>query len=382
MYARRFLWVIAILIMLAVAAAFAYRLFPGAIFRAALVPSVDFAKSPQMAGPDYATPEAWDARPDRPNDAKWTPAGYAPAADPKVAVFFVTPTAYLGRDRWNMPFGDSATDARIAIYLKGEASAFNGVGAVWAPRYRQAAFGAFLTKKPDARRAIDLAYGDVSRAWDVFLAAQPPGRPIILAGHSQGSLHLLRLLRERLVGTPVMQRIVAAYIIGWPISVAADLPALGLPACDAPAATRCIVAWQSFADPADAGPLRVIFDSTPGFTGAPRDGTPVLCTNPLLGMPSDEPVPATANLGALVPAAGLGTATLVAGRVPAHCQPDGLLSIGPPPEGFGDYVLPGNNYHVYDYALFWANLRADAAARAAAMPAPPPPPIKHVRRRR
>ena len=32
--------------------------------------------------------------------------------------------------------------------------------------------------------------------------------------------------------------------------------------------------------------------------------------------------------------------------------------------GLGRYVLPGNNYHVYDYALFWANIRADAAAAA------------------
>jgi len=372
MYARRFLWVIAILVFLAIAAAFTYTLAPGFVYRAALVPSVDFAKSPQMAELDYASPDAWDARPDKPkNDALWTPPGYAPAATPRVAVFFVTPTAYLGRDRWNMPFGDSATDARIAIYLKGEASAFNGVGEIWAPRYRQAAFGAFFTKHPDAQRAIDLAYSDVSRAWDAFLAAQPADRPIILAAHSQGSLHLLRLLQERIKGTPTLTRIVAAYIVGWPISVAADLPALGLPACETPTATACIVAWQSFAEPADAHPLRLIFDSTPGLAGIARDGTPVLCTNPLLGRPSAEAVPADRNLGALVPAASLGTATLVAGRVPAHCQPDGLLSIGPPPEGFGDYVLPGNNYHVYDYALFWANLRADAEARVAALPAPP-----------
>jgi hypothetical protein len=32
-------------------------------------------------------------------------------------------------------------------------------------------------------------------------------------------------------------------------------------------------------------------------------------------------------------------------------------------------VLPGNNYHVYDYALFWANIRVDAAARLAAFKA-------------
>jgi hypothetical protein len=29
-------------------------------------------------------------------------------------------------------------------------------------------------------------------------------------------------------------------------------------------------------------------------------------------------------------------------------------------------VLPGNNYHVYDYALFWGAIRRDAERRLAA----------------
>ena len=38
--------------------------------------------------------------------------------------------------------------------------------------------------------------------------------------------------------------------------------------------------------------------------------------------------------------------------------------IGLPP--LGPYVLPGNNYHVYDYALFWSAIRKDAERRLAA----------------
>ena len=34
--------------------------------------------------------------------------------------------------------------------------------------------------------------------------------------------------------------------------------------------------------------------------------------------------------------------------------------------GVRDYVLPGNNYHVYDYALFWGAVRRDAERRLAA----------------
>ena len=56
---------------------------------------------------------------------------------------------------------------------------------------------------------------------------------------------------------------------------------------------------------------------------------------------------------------------LVAGTVPAQCDPAGYLLIGPPP-AIGPLVLPGNNYHVYDVALFWAAVRADMARRVAA----------------
>ncbi|MEL7519571.1 MAG: hypothetical protein AAFN48_11535, partial [Pseudomonadota bacterium] len=60
---------------------------------------------------------------------------------------------------------------------------------------------------------------------------------------------------------------------------------------------------------------------------------------------------------------------LVPAAVPARCDDQGLLMIGDPPE-LGSYVLPGNNYHVYDYPLFWANTQADVARRATAFASP------------
>jgi len=42
----------------------------------------------------------------------------------------------------------------------------------------------------------------------------------------------------------------------------------------------------------------------------------------------------------------------------------GFLSIGEP-VNLGGYVLPGNNYHVFDYSMFWVNVRNDAARRFA-----------------
>ena len=106
------------------------------------------------------------------------------------------------------------------------------------------------------------------------------------------------------------------------------------------------------------------YDATTGFDGHPRKGTPMVCTNPLSGT-ADAAAPASANLGTLYPASNLGSAGIAAGKVPARCGARGFLLIDEGPS-VGPYVLPGNNYHVYDYSLFWANVRADVARRWAA----------------
>jgi len=359
--ARKFLYVIVVLIVLTIAAAFAYRYFGVQLMRQALVPGGSYVALPPARADIYTQPGMWIARPDkRGNPALWTPAGYAPAEAPAAAVFFIHPTSYLERARWNAPLDNADANARAELFLRGQASAFNGVGAIWAPRYRQATFGAFLTSRADAAKALDLAYRDVAMAFDQFVK-EAGDRPIILAGHSQGALHLTRLLRDRVAGTPLAGRIVAAYVVGWPVSKSADLPRMGLPECTAADQPGCILSWQSFAEPADPSLILDTFDATSGFTGASRRGTAMVCTNPLTGT-AGAAAPATTNLGTLFPSADLSTATIQAGRVAARCDGRGLLLIGDGPE-LGPYVLPGNNYHVFDYSLFWANVRADAERR-------------------
>jgi hypothetical protein len=90
----------------------------------------------------------------------------------------------------------------------------------------------------------------------------------------------------------------------------------------------------------------------------------MLCVNPLTGTQGAD-APASASLGTLVPNADLNAGTLTKPGVPARCDVRGFLLVGGAPPALGPYVLPGNNYHVYDYALFWANVRADAEARLA-----------------
>ncbi len=355
---RRFLWAVAIFAMILIAGAITWRLASDRLLRWASTPTSAFADRPPPPPADYAEAAAWVARPDMPDDpARFVPEGYRIAPRPAAATFYVPPTAFFGRDRWNAPLDDAPTAERLALFTRMQASVFNGVSAIWAPRYRQATLGAFFRPGPDADAALELAYGDVARAFEAFLAAQPAGRPLILAGHSQGSLHLLRLVAERVAGTPVAERVVAVYAVGWPVTEA-DLAGLGMGACATREQAGCLLSWQSFAADADLAAILAEFADARRFSGAPVGEAAMLCRNPLTG--DAEAAGPEANLGAL---ADDGLRPRLAG---ARCGPRGLLLVDPPPRDFGRFVLPNGNFHAYDYSLFWANIRADAEARLGA----------------
>jgi len=364
MCARRFLILIVILILIFVGGAFALYQFGDRVLVRMATPRGHFQAPTKGSGPNYAADSAWLAKPGLSDDAShWVPDGVVSTktAEP-AATFYVHPTTYLERDRWNAPLdADGDTGRRARLFVESQASAFNGVSDIWAPKYRQAAYGAFLLTNEDAQNALDLAYRDVLAAFDAFLKAQPEDRPIILAGHSQGSLHLSRLMVDRRAA--LQNRLVAAYIAGWPLSVAADLPAMGLLPCAGPDQTDCVLSWQSFRDPANPSLVTKAWVGTRGPDGE-RRREDMLCTNPMTGT-KDGVAGRAANKGTLIPDGEFAKATLEPGLVGASCD-KGFLKITGDVPNLGPYVLPGNNYHVYDYALFWGSIRADAERRLAA----------------
>jgi hypothetical protein len=363
MCARRFLIFVFILILLFVAGAFAIFQFGQQVLIKQATPKGHFTAPSSNSGPNYSNAENWVARPDfSDNPSSWVPAGVSNAPEGQAAIFYVHPTTYLKRDRWNAPLsGDAESDNRVRLFVQSQAGALNGSGRIWAPRYRQAAFGAFLLRSSDAEKALNLAYSDVAGAFDEFLRRNADA-PVILAAHSQGALHLSRLLRER--NAQLKDRLVAAYVVGWPLSKAADLPPMNLPACTAPDQGGCVLSWQSFGQPANPDLIMDAWEGTKGPTGIERKRQDMLCVNPLTGTQNGA-APPRANAGTLVPNGNLTEAKLEPGKVGAHCE-NGLLLLDGEIPALGPFVLPGNNYHVYDYALFWAAIRQDAERRLAA----------------
>lgn len=366
--ARKFLYIIAGLIVFVMIVLIGLSLWSKELTRFAFTPRSAFQDQPALAANIYHEPDMWISRPGKgPADpALWVPQGVAQPASPAsgAAVFFIHPTSFFGRDQWNAPIDNAESRERAELFVRGMASPFNTAAELWAPRYRQATFGAFLAEDGDGQRALNLAYRDVLQAFDFFINSVPKDAPVILAGHSQGAVLLAQLMKDRVAGKPLASRIVAAYPIGWPISTTHDLPLMGLPACATPDQAGCVMSWSSFAEPAEPAPIAAGTIAATALDGQPRGGSPILCSNPLTGGIGGT-APASANLGTLVPSDDLKTGSITVGAVPARCSPEGLLLIGDPPE-MGPYVLPGNNYHVYDIPLFWSNLRADAQRREAA----------------
>src|SRR5690349_7344094 len=312
MCARRFLFVIFIITLIVVAGAFAIYQFGGNVLLKEATPKGHFEPARAGSGPDYTLSSSWVARPGLADDpALWLPDGVT-ASSGDAAVFYIHPTTYLRNDRWNAPL-DAGGDAafRTDLFVQSQASAFNSVGQIWAPRYRQAAFGAFLLDSKDAQSALDFAYRDVEAAFEQFLK-EAGNRPIILAGHSQGALHLIRLVREH--KAELGKRLVAVYAVGWPIDTVSDLPALGLPACETAADTGCVLSWMSFGEPANPSLILDEWKRTKGLTGGGRKQTDILCIDPIPGTENGG-APAADNPGTLVPTSDLKPATLVARQV-------------------------------------------------------------------
>lgn len=390
--ARKFLYFIAFCTVLVVAGGIAFKYWGTEAAKLAFVPSSPFVEQAKLREGAYADAKMWYVRPDliykTGNPARWQPksdsggnqlgadSGYAvplqdsmastdllPTERQNYAVFFVHPTSYLSRASWNAPLDDADANGRARLFISAMASPFGEARDIWAPRYRQATIGAFLTDEPDGETAIRAAYADVLQAFRYFIAHTDKSQPIVLVGHSQGALHLMHILQQEVAGTDLSERIAVAYLVGWPISVDNDLARTGLPGCGTPAQSGCVMSWSSYAEPADPEDMIAKYRESTGLDGNLRGDSAILCTNPLTGSIGGS-APASANLGTLVPNDALDDGVLRRAMVPARCDQRGLLLIGPPPE-MGDAVLPGNNYHVYDIPLFWANVRADVATRVA-----------------
>jgi hypothetical protein len=293
--------------------------------------------------PDYSSLTSWAAHP-----LKHDPSDSIPsfiASEPRgqeADVFFLHPTTYIG---FAAPINASVNDERVNRstddrVLLNQASVFNAAARVYAPRYRQAHIRAFLQlRSASTQAAFDTAYADLRAAFLWYLQHENKGRPIIIAAHSQGSLHAIRLLQEFFDGKPLQQQLVCAYVVGWPVPRDAfhNLP-FGRSATE----TGCVLGWQSFSE------------GYAGFEMRMQPSPPSFCVNPISWTTGPEAAGSAQHMGAL----GRRFNEPLLHSVAAHVDSAaGVLRVNAP------LTLGRGNLHIADYNLFWLDIRANVRQR-------------------
>lgn len=238
--------------------------------------------------PDYREESAWLCLPDR-ADACGTPLataalnanGYGsvgqvkPASDPDVDCFYVYPT--ISRDPGMNSDLVTGPEEQAVAWI--QFARFASICRPFAPIYRQATLAslAAVFTGADPLPIMALAFGDVVAAWRHYLQNHNQGRPFVLIGHSQGTIHLTQLLAREIEGNPAADRMLSALLIGYNVEVPEGEVVGGsfarTPLCTSPGQTACVITYVSFrASSPPPAVSRFGRASTPGRT--------IACTNP------------------------------------------------------------------------------------------------------
>lgn len=300
--------------------------------------------------PDYSSQSAWASLPEVIDSADVVPDrmledGQAHAlAD----VFYIHPTTYIGargEDQWNAPIDDVElnidTDKGA---IRNQATVFNGCYRVFAPRYRQAHYRAFFTrKKADAQKAFELAYQDVRAAFIHYLNEHNDGRPILIAGHSQGSAHGIRLLQEFFDGKPLQKLLVAAYLPGMKLR---ESYYDNLSVCKDALDHGCLCGWRTMKEGHIPKNHEDLFAED------------LIITNPLTWVTNGTPASRSQNQGAVL----LKFYDGIHPEVVSATISDGYVWTEKP-EFRGSLWLTTKNYHRGDFNLYYLDVRINACQR-------------------
>jgi len=358
----------------------------------AIEPGEAFKSISNPPEPNYNEGSAWAARPENMVGASMVPEGATAIAPDyaKADVFYVHPTTYVGTANWNADISAPMADMRACemvaeLIMPGQAGVFNGCCRVFAPRYRQASLHAFFRPCESGRSALDLAYLDVVRAFQYYLENDNKGRPFILAGHSQGTSHLIRLLSEDF-SLNLKPQLIAAYLIGFKVTEekAASFAHIVRPA-KAADDHGVFIAYDSFLDGVDACNQADGAEHWVPSGWRKRFGKPVFGINPVNWSATQASLKTDhkgmgivqVNDPALLPGlflpgpdAGVGLkaeglkAPITPG-VAAHVDESGFLKISLPEQSYVNQGIFGGNYHNQDISLFYMNLRENVETRVA-----------------
>lgn len=254
-----------------------------------------------------------------------------------VDAFCVHPTLIISSESGADNEDSRRATAGMKAWAISQVTAFSGTCRIFCPHYRNAVLSA---QNPNS--AWEVAYEDVRRAFKTFLKNWNNERPIVLFGHAQGSIMVLRLIKEFFSkGSELRNRLVAVYAPG--VLVYKDQIPEGVPIAAKPGEPGTISIWATATEGAT-------IKDTLFAKNARKDEVPVTC-DPCFALDSK------AHLGALGIARDGKTRVLYQNVITEHYVRGGILHIKGH-EHYLCYYRNRNDYHSYDVHLFWADIRA------------------------
>lgn len=314
--------------------------FPG--LAAALFPEKEGAEATSEAvytGLDYNSPASWSIR---------------QSGRGRADVFILAPTVDYGlTGEMNMSLENMLTRLRFDGTARAQADIYAGGCNVYAPYYRQATMLAYDQSEAVRERALERAYEDVSAAFRWYLDQRAEGRPIILAGFSQGGDMVARLIREYFGDEELRAHLAAAYVIGWAITEEDVAQCSWLNMAQGETDTGVVVSFECEAEGMTSS--RIV-----------EEGVKMLSINPLSWTTDSEYASAGLNSGACFLGMGGRIVSTRENLTGAYIDPErGTLvctDIDPRTYISGWGFAPGE-YHYYDYQFFYRNLQENAQIR-------------------
>ncbi|MEY3147193.1 MAG: hypothetical protein RL688_412 [Actinomycetota bacterium] len=242
----------------------------------------------------YSDPTHWTCRPDMTDtcdddtsvtminaDGTTEVATFTPDPDAPVDCFYAYPTS---SDDLTMNSDLIAGREKEVAYQ--QAARLSSVCRMFAPTYRSVTLAGLFNPPAGVDRASAwmIPFEDIKDAWNHYLANDNQGRGVILLAHSQGSGHLVRLLKEVIDPSDAQRSIlISAIMLGSAVAVpeGEDIGAAmqNIPLCRSNEQTGCIITYASFRDTAPP-PTNAYFGKPGGMGAASPEGEMAGCTNP------------------------------------------------------------------------------------------------------
>lgn len=278
--------------------------------------------------------------PDYSNSYYWASSASPTVKD--VDVFYVYPTLFGGTGEMNMDITDEIMRARVQTVLLKQASVFAESCNIFAPYYRQTAMECLGFEAAERNKYFSIGMENIEQAFDYYIENLNHGRPFILAGHSQGSLVLINLMKDKFTDPALMDKLIAAYIIGYSIT------------------ENDISEFECFQLAESAEDIGVVISYNTQSETA--EESPVLlpnarCVNPLNWKNTSEYAPKELNLGAVFFKNNGEVDTIIPEFTDARISEKGALIVySPDAETYSSPDFPLGVYHKLDYSFFYNNL--------------------------